>query len=221
MKLFFPSIGYDRLRMETDGDGVTTLVCAMGCPLRCAYCINPESSCMRGKPKYLFTPESLWKLLKVDSLYFLATGGGVTFGGGEPLLYANFLKAFSQLAEGWKIYIETSLAVNHRQVEAAAEFVDHFYVDIKDMNPFVYTAYTGRSNEPVIANLKWLTETVGGERLTVRLPLIPGYNNDCDRDASETMLRKWGILHFDRFNYQLREGMCRPDSLSEKASGHS
>lgn len=207
MKLLFPSIGYDRLRMETDGDGVTTLVCAQGCPLRCAYCINPESSCKQGRPKYIFTPESLWKLLKIDSLYFLATGGGVTFGGGEPLLYADFMKAFAELADGWKIYAETSLAVKHRQVELAAGFVDHFIVDVKDVNDTIYKAYTGRSNRLTLDNLEWLAGAVGSDKITVRLPLIPDYNTDRDRDASEERLRAMGISRFERFDYQVREGM--------------
>ena len=30
-----PFITIDRLRMETDGDGVTTLVASKGCPLSC------------------------------------------------------------------------------------------------------------------------------------------------------------------------------------------
>lgn len=205
MKLLFPSIGYDRLRMETDGVGVTTLVCAQGCPLRCPYCLNPESSCDRGKPRYVFTPESLWKLLKVDSLYFLATGGGVTFGGGEPLLYAEFIRAFAALADGWKLYCETSLAVNRRQVEIAAEVVDHFIVDVKDANDAIYRAYTGHSNEQTLANLEWLVGAVGSEKITVRLPLIPDFNSDADRDASESKLRAIGVTRFDRFTYQIRD----------------
>lgn len=203
----FPSIGYDRLRMETDGDGVTTLVCAQGCPLRCQYCINPESSCNREKPRHIFTPEGLYQLLKVDSLYFLATGGGVTFGGGEPLLYADFIEAFHRRAAGWKINIETSLAVERRQVERVAAFADHFLVDIKDTNPEIYRAYTGRSNRQALANLEWLVGAVGAEKITVRLPLIPEYNTDADRDASEAALRKMGITRFDRFDYQIRDGM--------------
>lgn len=205
MSLIFPSIGYDRLRMETDGEGVTTLVCAQGCPLRCAYCINPESSCDKGKPRYIFTPESLWKLLKIDSLYFLATGGGVTFGGGEPLLYVEFMRAFSKLAQGWKIYAETSLAVSRRRVEIAATFVDHFIVDIKDTNPAIYAAYTGKDGQPALDNLRWLIGAIGDERITVRLPLIDGYNSDADRDRSEALLKEMGITRFDRFEYLVRK----------------
>ena len=206
-KLIFPSIGFDRLRMETDGDGVTTLVCAQGCPLRCRYCINPASSWKRGTPKHIFTPESLYEKLKIDSLYFLATGGGVTFGGGEPLLYADFMEAFAKLAKGWKIYCETSLNLPRRQVEKAAGFTDHFIVDIKDTSPDIYRAYTGKSIDLAMENLAYLAKTVGSEKITVRLPLIPSYNTDADRDQSESLLREMGITHFQRFDYVVREGM--------------
>jgi pyruvate formate lyase activating enzyme len=205
MKLIFPSIGYDRLRMETDGEGVTTLVCAQGCPLRCKYCINPESSCNRGKPRHLFTPESLYNLVKIDSLYFLATGGGIMFGGGEPLLYVDFMEAFARLAPDFKIYCETSLWVNPKAVKKAAQFVDHFVVDIKDTDPEIYRAYTGKDFDRAGENLRLLLSLVGADKITVRLPKIPDFNADDHRDKSEALLREWGITRFDRFDYIIKE----------------
>lgn len=205
MNLLFPSIGYDRLRMETDGEGVTTLVCAQGCPLRCKYCINPESSRDRGKPRHIFTPESLYDLVKIDALYFLATGGGIMFGGGEPLLYVDFMKAFARLAPDFKIYCETSLCVNPRQIEQAAGFVDHFTVDIKDTDPEIYRAYTGKDFARAGGNLRLLLSLVGADRITVRLPKIPEFNTDLHRDQSEALLREWGVTRFDRFDYIIKE----------------
>ena len=35
-----PILGVERHRIETDGNGVTTLVGFYGCPLRCKYCLN-------------------------------------------------------------------------------------------------------------------------------------------------------------------------------------
>lgn len=205
MKPIFPSIGYDRLRMETDGEGVTTLVCAQGCPLRCKYCINPESSRDCGRPRHIFTPESLYQTVKIDSLYFLATGGGIMFGGGEPLLYADFMEEFALLAPDWKIYCETSLWVNPRQVEKAARFVDHFMVDIKDTDPEIYRSYTGKAFDRARENLRLLLSLVGAEKITVRLPLIPDFNTDTHRDRSEALLREWGVTKFDRFDYVIKE----------------
>ena len=56
-----------RLRINSEGDGVSTLIGCMGCPLRCAYCFNP------------FTWDELYEEVKLDNLYFLATGGGLSF----------------------------------------------------------------------------------------------------------------------------------------------
>lgn len=79
-----PVFAVSRHRLGTDGAGVTTLVGFRGCPLGCRYCLNPECVSDGVKTLYL-TPEELYNRVKQDRLYFLATGGGVTFGGGEPL----------------------------------------------------------------------------------------------------------------------------------------
>lgn len=73
-----------RLRIGTDGEGITTLVAFHGCPLHCKYCVN--SHCHNEEIlRADFTVEELIQVLSVDEPYFLMTGGGVTFGGGEPL----------------------------------------------------------------------------------------------------------------------------------------
>ena len=76
-------IGISRLRMNTDGHGITTLVAFHGCPLNCKYCLNPQ--CLNPSfRKTQMSPNEVMSILKKDELYFLATKGGVTFGGGEP-----------------------------------------------------------------------------------------------------------------------------------------
>ena len=96
----FPLAFFDRLRMATDGAGVTALVGAYGCPLQCKLCINPQTWHERSDGKASFervTPVELYDRVKIDSLYYLATGGGITFGGGEPLLHTDFITAFRAL----------------------------------------------------------------------------------------------------------------------------
>ena len=68
-----PVITCDRHRIATDGVGVTTLVCFHGCPLRCKYCINPFSFDPDTRRADM-TAEQLYQKVKVDELYFLATG---------------------------------------------------------------------------------------------------------------------------------------------------
>ena len=182
--------------MGTDGKGVTTLVGFSGCPLRCKYCLNPQ--CFEEKGEEM-TPEELYKRLLPDDLYFRATGGGVTFGGGEPLLYPDFIRSFSDIVKGrWKIAVETSLNVPEESLVDA----DEYFVDVKDMNPEIYKSYTGKDNSLVISSLARLLKNVGSEIVTVRLPLIEGFNTEKDREKSEKLLREMGVVNFDKFKYK-------------------
>lgn len=199
-----PVWAVSRLRMATDGVGVTTLVTAEGCPLRCRYCLNPVSWNGEAKPVPL-TPEELYEQVKIDDLYFQATGGGVTFGGGEPLLYPRFIADFRALCPAeWKIRIETSLNVPRENVETVLDSTDEFIVDIKDMSPAIYRSYTGQSNKQVYFNLAYLLACAGPERVLVRVPLIPDNNTEADVDSSLTVLRGMGVDRFDLFRYTVK-----------------
>lgn len=193
-----------RLRMATDGVGVTTLVTAEGCPLRCKYCLNPVS--WNGEARSVcLTPEELYEKVKIDNLYFQATGGGITFGGGEPLLYPDFIAKFREICPPeWKIRIETSLNVPRENIEKVLDAADEFIVDIKDMNPEIYRAYTGKSNKQVYFNLAYLLASKGPGQVLARVPLIPGFNTEADTESSLTVLRGMGMDRFDLFRYQTR-----------------
>ncbi len=196
--------GKGRLRMGIDGKGITTLCTFHGCPLRCKYCLNkrgldPETKCD------LYTPEELYDIVKIDDLYFQASGGGVTFGGGEPLLHTDFIAAFRRICpDAWRLTAETSLYVSEEAVRHAATVIDDFIVDIKDTNPDIYLSYTGKQNNKVLANLRLLLSLTDPERIKVRVPLIPDFNTDADREKSKKLLSEMGIVHFDFFNYVIR-----------------
>ncbi len=198
-----PVITCSRLRMQTDGQGITTLVCLHGCPLRCKWCINPFS--FAPDTKYIkMTPQTLYEQVRKDELYFLSTGGGVTFGGGEPLLYPEFLRQFrKRCGPDWHLCAETSLNVPWVHVKAAAEAIDLFIIDCKDTDPDIYRAYTGADNRQMLENLKNLLQLIGPERIIARLPLIPDYNTEENRQKSKTRLQKIGITQFDLFAYKV------------------
>lgn len=201
-RLTAPVIAWARHRMQTDGQGITTLVCFHGCPLRCKWCINPFSYLPDTKRTEM-TAQELFDKVRIDDLYFLATGGGITFGGGEPLLYAPFLQEFRRLCgDRWHLCAETSLAVPWENVAVAAECIDVFYVDCKDTDPEVYLKYTGRNNQLMIENLKKLLQLIGPQRIIVRVPLIPDYNTEKQRQKSRDFLFSMGIEQFDLFTYR-------------------
>ncbi len=197
-----PFIGIVRHRLATDGKGVTTLAAFHNCPLRCKYCLN--SQCLDPKMVWrnITTSELLDELL-LDNLYFLATGGGVTFGGGEPLLRSEFIEEFCHIKPAeWKINVETSLNVDRKHLERVQPYIDQFFIDIKDTNPTIYKQYTTRDNTQVLNNLRWLLQHDGmAEKVIVRLPHIPEHNTQADVDRSRALLTEMGVKHFDEFDY--------------------
>ena len=196
-----PMIGICRHRLTTDGQGVTTLVAFHGCPLRCKYCLNAQ--CLRADGVWRqMTVEKILDEVAVDDLYFKATNGGITFGGGEPLLRADEIADFCMRRPmEWRIYIETSLNVERRAIETVAPYIDHYYIDVKDMNPDIYCRYTSRDNSRVIENLHWLADHTALEKVTIRLPHIPDYNAQADTAKSRQQLEAMGFRHFDSFEY--------------------
>ena len=200
----YPLLSLARLRMGIDGPGVTTLIAGAGCPLRCRWCIN-QKLLHEAKPE-LVSPQELVDRVKIDDLYFRASGGGLCFGGGESLLHTDFIRAFRQLCPPeWKLCAETSLAVPAEAVRTAAEAVDLFIVDCKDWNADIYRRYTGGDGALMQANLRLLLELVGPERVTVRVPLIPDYNTPEDQARSAEALKALGVTRLDLFSYVVRE----------------
>lgn len=188
--------------MGTDGHGVTTLVAFHGCPLRCKYCLNPQSLTDDAKVM-VKTPEEVMQAIRKDELYYLATNGGVTFGGGEPLLRAEFIKELLELgAKQWHITIETSLNVPLQNLVLLFSYIHEYVVDIKDMNPSIYKEYNGRDNELVKSNLRWLVEHGKAENITCRIPLIPEFNTSENQQCSRKELEEMGITRFDLFTYR-------------------
>ena len=200
----YPLLSIARHRMGTDGNGVTTLVAGAGCPLRCRWCIN-ERLLHEGNPERV-TPGELFERVKIDDLYFRATGGGITFGGGESLLHAVFIREFCRICpSSWRISVETSLAVPEELLLTVLDAADFFIVDCKDMNEEIYRRYTGGDFSLMERNLGLLLRKAGAERVLVRVPGIPKYNSEKDQKRSVEKLRKMGAVNLDLFEYVIRE----------------
>lgn len=188
-----PILGINRHRMQTDGRGITTLVALSGCPLSCRYCINQDLLKDAEQTEWL-SPKELVERLAIDHCYFVYTNGGVTFGGGEPLLHSGQILEFARLCpEEWNITIETSLNVDAGLLAPLLTDRFSFLVDIKAMQPDIYEKYTERSNAQMIENLKCLIQNIPVDQYMVKVPLIPEYSHEKEVEESVQELRKLGI----------------------------
>lgn len=192
----------NRLRMGIDGQGITTLVAFYKCPLNCKYCINNKCHLIDSEAKV--SAIELYNNIKIDQLYFAATGGGLTFGGGEPLLQASFIQEVLEFgAKNWHTTIETSLNVPYEEWYNLINYVDEWIVDIKDMNPSIYKCYTSKDNAVVIDNLIRLVDLGLTEKVLIRLPYIKGFNAETDIQSSCQKLEQLGYFRFEKFSYKI------------------
>ncbi len=210
-----PIFAISRLRMGTDGNGVTTLVAFMGCPLRCKYCLNPKchEPVFEKDGKHLrkgimmLTPQGLYDMVKIDNIYFQSTGGGVCFGGGEPTLYADFIEAFRKICDpNWKITLETCLRTATETIAQLAPIVNYWIVDVKSVNEGIYEDYTGYKgvHAGVIKDLIGLKNNVPTNKVTIKVPLIPDYNDNSDIEADIRNIKALGFKDVVKIEYVKR-----------------
>ena len=205
MELTAPLISVARHRLAVDGEGVTTLVAFHGCTLHCRYCLNAQ--CLRPEGVWRHVaPADLLDEVMIDNLYFIATGGGITFGGGEPAIRSLFIEDFCRMApQEWHFTIETALNVERHHLERLLPCIHEYIIDIKDVNTDIYKRYTGQDNCLVLDNLQWLLSHEGmAERIVVRVPHIPDFNTAEDIRRTRDYLTLLGITRIDEFTYQRR-----------------
>lgn len=162
-----------------DGPGIRTTVFLKGCNLYCPWCANPENihpfpekynkNGREGEyGKYYTTDQLVWEILR-DRRYW-EPDGGVTFSGGEPLLWMKGLSAVmeSLKQKGVHLAVETALQTEKSLLETAAGYVDLFIVDIKILEP-------ERCKEVLGGDVQRYTENVGmlkkmGKTMLFRIP---------------------------------------------------
>lgn len=221
-----------------DGPGIRTTVFFKGCPLRCAWCHNPESqsprvelmlrpnrciacgACAAACPNAAITRvDGRWvtdrarctlcgrcaeacyadarqivgrgysfaetmAMIERDRDFYVQSGGGVTFSGGEPLAQPEFLLELLRAckAAGLHTALDTCGAAPWEQFERLLPCVDLFLYDLKLMDAARHRQYTGVSNQQILSNLQRLAAT--GKPLWLRMPFVPGVNDDEDNLAA-------------------------------------
>lgn len=193
--------GIFRRRMGTDGHGVTDLVAMAGCPLSCEYCLN-KRLLAEGNTTELTAADLLDSVMQ-EACYFVGTGGGVTFGGGEPLLQWEGIQEFAALKPEWmSLSIETALQVPRAVVDALIQAVDLWIVDIKSLDPDVYRRYAHGDLSVALRNLEALSDV--RDKVLVRVPIIPEYKDEATARAEAEKLATMGFERIDVFHYVVR-----------------
>lgn len=171
-----------------DGPGVRTTVFFKGCPLRCAWCHNPEGQSFDMETMTRKNGEAVpcgqdWDVAALaDELLKNAdimkqSGGGVTFSGGEPLSQAEFLLRLIPLLKSHNVHlaVETSGYADVETYRSVIEEMDFVYQDVKLLDEIEFRNWTGGNQKIVLDNISWLRKS--GVPFAFRVPLIPGVND--------------------------------------------
>lgn len=122
-----------------------------------------------------YSVSQLTEQLLFDRVYYEMSKGGVTFSGGEPTLYMNYLQAVSKALKKKSVHIaiQTSGAFSLSEFRSVLlPYIDLVYFDLKLVDPLEHEKYTGRDNEEILTNFSYLLRT---EEVDVvpRVPLVP------------------------------------------------
>lgn len=162
----------------------------------CALCekVCPQSA-IAVSGKTLGTDEVFAEIMSDYDFY--ASSGGVTFSGGEPMLFADFVAEIAKSCKEKNIHtlVDTAGCVKFCEFEKVIPYIDMFYFDLKASNEEDFKEYCGGDFLLVTDNLKKLNRCAD---VTVRMPIIPGYSDSKDYiEKCAQILSDCGVDHCD------------------------
>jgi pyruvate formate lyase activating enzyme len=157
-----------------------------------------------------------------DRVFYEESGGGMTASGGEPLWQPEFLIALLRSCQERDIHtaLDTCGYAPWQVLDRVSPYVDLFLYDLKAVDEARHRRLTGVSNDPIVRNLRALSEH--GHAIVLRLPVIPGFNDDGDGlrqmaglAASLPHLRGIALLPYHTTAANKYERLGRPYPLAD------
>ncbi len=139
-----------------------------------------------------------------DRPFYRRSGGGITIGGGEPLAQYQFTAELLEAAADEYLHtaIETSGHTAWKNFEKVLRHTDQVHMDLKHMDPEIHKTLTGVSNDLILDNLRRTLSIREPQDVTIRIPLIPGYNDSVENlSASASFLGELGFTQIELMPY--------------------
>ncbi len=167
-------VGIHHMHKETGEHMINRTIDCIGCR-KCESACRTFALSISGEVK---TISELLDIIEEDRMFYDISGGGVTIGGGDPLMQhdatRNILMGCKQL--GINTAIETSGYAKLETILQVSEFTDLFLFDLKHIDPDRHYELTGVRNEQILKNLKELLHR--RVNVKIRMPLLKGVNDN-------------------------------------------
>lgn len=157
----------------------------------CGMCVN---ICKKSAYKIFgnwYSVTEVFKEIYQDVDFYKASGGGVTFTGGEPTLQLDFLINLAKICKNSFIHtaLETGGYFNWKKTNPLFDYIDLILFDLKVMNPDKHLEFTGVKNKLILKNVENIVGKTSCE-VIIRVPIIPNYTFGSDnlKIISEFML---------------------------------
>lgn len=147
---------------------------------RCIKCGACTADCYSGALELAGRDASVAEIIGEvlrDRHYYIASGGGLTLSGGEPLRQIDFIETLLCAAkdEGIHCCVDTCGHADYSRFERILGVVDLFLFDYKESDPELHKQFTGVDNALILENLQRLHDD--GAQILLRCPIVPGYND--------------------------------------------
>jgi len=144
-----------------------------------------------------YTVDEIFEIVKKESDYYSATGGGLTIGGGEATLWPDFVLELIDLCH--KNYIHVAIdTCGHITTDKGLECLkqaDLLLYDVKGLDPASHMTNTGVTNHTIQENLRLLSDL--HKPIIIRIPVITNYN-DADDELKQVAELISGLKSVER-----------------------
>lgn len=165
----------------------------------CGACANVCPSRAREMSGREMNVDEVLAVVRKDALFYENSGGGVTFGGGEPTAGGRFFLDLleASLGEGWHVTVDTCGFCPEDSFDKILSLADLFLFDCKHMDPEEHRRLTGQDNALILRNMSAALES--GREVRIRMPLMPALNDSDENLAA--MAEFFG--RYGRFNIEI------------------